>query len=104
MEAAAMSKASVVTDIRGCRQTVDDKTTGLIVPLRDQRALVDALEWMIEHPEERARMGAAARAKALREFDETRIIEAIIAAYHDLTANMSGGFRARARRLFGSMR
>jgi len=87
MEAAAMAKPSVVTAIRGCRQTVDDELTGLMVPLRDPPALAAALERLLLDPEERRRLGAAAREKALREFDEAKIIDAIIAAYRRLSAD-----------------
>lgn len=84
MEAAAMAKPCVVTDVRGCRQTVDDDVTGVIVPARDPQALADALVRLLESSTERARMGAAARVKAVREFDETRIIASILGAYDRL--------------------
>jgi glycosyltransferase involved in cell wall biosynthesis len=84
MEAAAMAKPCVVTDVRGCRQTVDHEITGLLVPTRDPSALAAALIKLLRSPEERARMGAAGRQKALREFDETRIIDTIIDAYRRL--------------------
>lgn len=86
MEAAAMGKPCVVTDIRGCRQTVEHEVNGLLVPLRDPRALAAALVRLLKSPELRARMGRASREKALREFDERRIISAIIAAYRRLAA------------------
>jgi glycosyltransferase involved in cell wall biosynthesis len=95
MEAAAMAKPSVVTQIRGCRQTVDDGVTGLMVPLRDPPALAAALERLLESPADRARMGAAARAKAIREFDETKIIDSIIAAYRRLSADAPKGLLNR---------
>jgi glycosyltransferase involved in cell wall biosynthesis len=101
MEAAAMAKPSVVTQIRGCRQTVDDGVTGLMVPLRDPPALADALERLLRSPDERERMSAAARAKAVREFDETKIIDSIIAAYRRLSAAAPKGIFDRARSLFG---
>ena len=91
MEAAAMAKPSVVTAIRGCRQTVEDSVTGLMVPLRDPPALAAALERLLSSADLRARMGSAAREKALREFDEKKIIDAIIAAYHRLTAHRGYG-------------
>jgi glycosyltransferase involved in cell wall biosynthesis len=84
MEAAAMGKPCVVTDVRGCRQTVDHEVTGLIVPPRDPPALAAALVQLLRAPDQRARMGAASRAKALREFDENRVIAAIIDAYRSL--------------------
>ena len=43
MEAAASGLPVVATDIRGCRQVVDDGATGLLVPVRDAGGLRDAL-------------------------------------------------------------
>jgi glycosyltransferase involved in cell wall biosynthesis len=102
MEAAAMALPSVVTDIRGCRQTVEDGTTGLMVPLRDPQRLADAIAELATDPGKRTRMGNAAREKALREFDENRIIDSIIAAYRQLTASPKRGLLGRARRWLGS--
>ena len=86
MEAAAMGLPCVVTDVRGCRQTVDHEVTGLIVPPRDAAALAGALARLVEDPAERARLGAAGRAKALREFDEATVVDAIARAYRRLAA------------------
>jgi glycosyltransferase involved in cell wall biosynthesis len=93
MEAAAMGLACVATDVRGCRQCVEHEVTGLLVPVRDPARLAAALERLLRDPAERARMGAAGRQKALREFDETRIIAAILAAYRRLAER-----RAKRRR------
>jgi glycosyltransferase involved in cell wall biosynthesis len=87
MEAAAMGLPCVVTDIRGCRQAVDHEVTGLIVPPRDPDALAVALERLARSPADRERMGRAGRAKALREFDEIRVIDAVIRAYRRLTSS-----------------
>jgi glycosyltransferase involved in cell wall biosynthesis len=86
MEAAAMGLPCVATDVRGCRQCVEHEGTGLLVPARDPEALAAALERLLRSPAERARMGAAGRQKALREFDEARIIRAILDAYGRLAA------------------
>lgn len=84
MEAAAMGKPCVVTDVRGCRQTVEHEVNGLIVPPRAPDKLAAALERLLRSPADRVRMGEAGRAKALREFDETRVIAAIVDAYQRL--------------------
>lgn len=82
MEAAAMGKPCIVTNVRGCRQTVEDGVTGLMVPARDPAALADAILRLSRSPELRADLGASGRQKAIREFDETTVINAMLAAYH----------------------
>jgi glycosyltransferase involved in cell wall biosynthesis len=81
MEASAMALPVIATDIRGCRQVVDNGGTGLIVPPRDSAALTRAIATLAADPERRAKMGAAARAKAEAEFDEQVLIRRTLATY-----------------------
>jgi glycosyltransferase involved in cell wall biosynthesis len=81
MEASAMALPVVATDIRGCRQVVDDGRTGLIVPPRDSAALAEAISSLAADPDRRAKMGATARAKAEAEFDEQALIRTTLATY-----------------------
>ena len=59
MEASAMGLPIVVTDIRGCRQVVDHKTTGLLVPVRSPEPLAAAITELIDDAEGRQAMGTA---------------------------------------------
>jgi glycosyltransferase involved in cell wall biosynthesis len=65
----------VATDIRGAREEVMDGETGLLVPKGDAAALRGALRRLAGDPELRARLGAAGRCRALREYDETTVID-----------------------------
>ena len=59
-EALAMGKAIVATDADGLLDVLTDERDALIVPRRNARALADGLIRMIDEPETRARLGAAA--------------------------------------------
>jgi glycosyltransferase involved in cell wall biosynthesis len=87
MEAAAMGVPIVATDIRGCRQVVDDGVTGRLVPVRDAGALADAVAALASDPAARAPMADAARAKATREFDQQRVIDITLGVYEELLAS-----------------
>lgn len=84
MEAAAMGVPCVATNIRGCRQAVEDGRTGLLVPAKSTDALADALQVLLKHTERRQVMGDAARQKALREFDERDVFQRVLAVYDQL--------------------
>ena len=86
MEAAAMGLPLVLTDIRGCRQVVDDGINGRLVPVRDARAFADAIASLADDPELRRRMGAASAVKAKRDFDQQRVIDITLGAYEELQA------------------
>lgn len=84
MEAAAMGLPIVATDIRGCRQVVDNGVTGLLVPPREPTALADAVLRLAASPAERRAMGAAGMEKARREFDQQRVIDLTLETYERL--------------------
>ena len=86
MEASAMGVPVIATDVRGCRQVVDDGVTGLLVPPRDSTRLADAVDRLVGDPAHRAAMGAAARRKAVVEFDERDVIARTLAVYERLLA------------------
>jgi glycosyltransferase involved in cell wall biosynthesis len=86
MEGAACGLPQVATNIRGCRQTVEDSRTGLLVPVGDAGALAAALERLAGDAELRSRLGRAAREKAEREFDQRRVFSLVTECYQRLIA------------------
>lgn len=86
IEAAACGLPLVTTDVPGCREVVTDEVDGLLVPVRDAKALARAIARLDSDPLLRRRLGAAARAKALARFDERIVIERTVAVYEELLA------------------
>jgi glycosyltransferase involved in cell wall biosynthesis len=84
LEAASMGLPIVATRVPGCVDAVKDGETGLLVPPRDARALGIALACYLDDATLRARHGAAARARVLRDFRPVRIWEALAEVYEGL--------------------
>lgn len=84
IEAGASGLPLVTTDVPGCREVVTNNVDGLQVPVKNATALADALARLCDDPALRARLGAAARAKALAEFDERIVIERTMMVYEEL--------------------
>jgi glycosyltransferase involved in cell wall biosynthesis len=84
MEAAAMGLPIIATDIRGCRQVVDDGLTGRLIPVADSRALARAIMVLAADGARRRDMGLAARAKAVAEFDDRRQVAITLSVYDEL--------------------
>jgi len=84
MEGAATGLPQVATNIRGCRQTVEDGKAGFLVAVGDVAALAERIERLLTDPALRASFGSAARARALAEFDQRRVFEKVKACYERL--------------------
>lgn len=87
MEAAAMGLPLVLTDIRGCRQVVEDGVNGRLVPVRDPAALAAAIGELVADAGAREVMGTASRARAIAEFDDRRQVAITLEAYARLGAS-----------------
>ena len=82
-EAMAHGRAVVASDVGGLRDAIDDGVDGVLVPPRDVAALRAALEQLLGDPELRARLGAAARAKAEREWSREAMADALVRLYEE---------------------
>ena len=69
IDASAAGRASVTSDVPGCRDAVVDGLTGLLCPARDNVALADALDSLILDRDRCIAMGGAARKHAEAFFD-----------------------------------
>ncbi len=74
IEAMFASVPVVACDIKGPREMVVDGETGLRVPPGNVPALAAALRQLAENPTQRAAMGAAGRARALRHYVEADVL------------------------------
>ena len=81
LEAAALGKPLITTDNVGCRETVEDGVTGLLVPMQDAAALASAMLKLARDPELRLKMGRAGRKKMVAQFDEAIVLDKIVAVY-----------------------
>lgn len=70
IEAGAMELPSIVTDINGSREIIENEKNGLIVSPRNEQALFEAMQWMVEHLDERKRMAANARPMVASRFEQ----------------------------------
>lgn len=75
MEATAMGKPVITTDIPGCRETVKNGKNGFIIAPKNTDALINALERFIcTDADTRKAMGACSRRLAEEKFDINKVI------------------------------
>lgn len=82
LEASAMKKPVIASDISGCREAVDDNKTGILVPVKNAEKLAGAIVRVLSNPQEAKLMGEAGRKKVEGEFDE-KLAFAIIKREYD---------------------
>jgi glycosyltransferase involved in cell wall biosynthesis len=73
LEAAAMGRPVITTDTAGCRETVLDGETGILVPVRDAKALAAAMQRFISEPELVTKMGNKARSFVVEKYDVNKV-------------------------------
>lgn len=84
LEAMAMEKPIITTDNVGCREVVEDGKNGYLVPIKDSKALANAIEKLIIDENKRKKFGRYSRIKVEKEFDEKIVIERIIKELYQL--------------------
>ncbi|MEU6183937.1 DUF3492 domain-containing protein [Streptomyces coeruleorubidus] len=84
VEAMLCGRVTVSTDVGAVVEVIGG--TGLVVPPRNPRALAEACVALLRDPERRARLGAAARARALELFTVEQNIEAFHGIYLEIVS------------------
>lgn len=84
LEAAAVGRAVVTTNVPGCRDAIEPEVTGILVPVCDGQALASAIEQLLDSPRMCAAMGLAGRSLAEREFDVRHVVERHLQIYQGL--------------------
>ena len=73
LEALASGRPVITTDGPGCRETVDVRVNGVLVPKANPEALATAMESFLKRPDLIPAMARASRTKAERRFDRVGV-------------------------------
>lgn len=81
IEAGALGKPCITTDIIGCNEIIIPNENGVIIPSKDEEALYRAMENFLLHPEEVQRMAKKARPLVASRYDQKIVWEALLKEY-----------------------
>lgn len=84
IEACAMRTACIATNIRGCREVIENDVTGLMVPVRQPRAIADAVTRLITEPGLAARLATNAQEFVHKTYDQNVCNQRIVDALFDV--------------------
>jgi len=97
IEAAAMERPIITTDVPGCRDVVVHGVCGLLVPPRNAEALRLAILLLLQQPKLARAFGKAARARVAAEFQVHLVNQRTLEQYHQLLSQPLD--RGRGRRV-----
>ena len=78
LEAMAIGRPIITTDVPGCRETVLDDVNGWLVPMKNIEQLTEKIIWFIEHPGRICMMGESSRKLAVKNFNVDSVNRKII--------------------------
>jgi glycosyltransferase involved in cell wall biosynthesis len=81
LEAMACRAAVVATDVRGNSEVVKCGHTGLLVPIKEPRALGDAIVYLLEHSDLRERLASNARELIEKNFTWEKVTDRVLESY-----------------------
>jgi glycosyltransferase involved in cell wall biosynthesis len=87
IEAAAIGRPIITTDVPGCRECVVDGYNGYLVPAKDEHRLAGAMLELIKDRDLQVQMGRHSRILAEKEFSIDKVIRETTAIYSALTLN-----------------
>jgi len=77
MEAMAMKKPVVATNVNGVRELMVDGKTGMIVPSKDPEAFCAAIESIIDHPDKLLEFGKSGYERVCEKFTMPAMVESL---------------------------
>lgn len=87
LEAQALGRPIVTTDVPGCREAIENGKTGFLVKVKDAQSLVDAIEKLINNDELCLEFSHNARLLAEQKFDIKQVVNTHIHIYEELIQN-----------------
>lgn len=84
MQAGAMQLPSVVTNINGCNEIIAHNETGLIIPVKNSRALYEAMKYVYQNEPKAKNMGIKSREHIVANYERKTVWLALLEEYNNL--------------------
>ena len=84
LEAGCMEVPSIVTDINGCNEIIQEEVNGRIIPSHDAESLLVAMDWMLTHPSDVKRMSSNSRRVIQERYEQKDVWKALMNMYNIL--------------------
>jgi len=88
LEAMAEKRPVVATDIRGCREEIENNKNGILIPIKNPKKLAEAIIYLFNNHDQTKEMGENARVKVEKYFNESIVFDRIKEEYQKLIENL----------------
>jgi glycosyltransferase involved in cell wall biosynthesis len=88
MQAGAMNLPCIVTDINGCNEIIIEDKNGIIIPVKDENAIFEAMKNFVSHSEKLQEMKENARQLIVSRYEQKIVWKAIFDEYKSLEKNV----------------
>jgi glycosyltransferase involved in cell wall biosynthesis len=95
LEAMAAGAAVISTEVADIPSMLDHGRAGILIKPGDVTALAHSIKRLIDDPQERVRLGVAARRRVEAEYSQTVMMESLYQTYLDIT-NERGNLQSAA--------
>jgi len=87
LEAMAAGKAIITTPVGGVPEVIKDKETGLLVPVKDSKSLIEKVKFLLDNPGERRELSQKAKEFVRENYSLKQYVKKIEDIYLKLTTN-----------------
>ncbi|MCF6307394.1 MAG: glycosyltransferase family 4 protein [Flavobacteriaceae bacterium] len=84
LQAGAMGLPSIVTDINGCNEIIEQNTNGLIIPVKDKEALFNAMFLVLNEKQLTEKLKSNSRKSIVKRYQRQVVWDAILKEYESL--------------------
>lgn len=89
MQAGCLNLPSIVTDINGCNEIIENGVNGLIIPVKNTESLRSSMELMLSNKPLYQKLQANARKMIVERYDQKYLWSLLLKEYQDLIKNKS---------------
>ncbi|WP_040248825.1 glycosyltransferase family 4 protein [Psychroserpens mesophilus] len=84
LQGSCMELPCIVGNINGCNEIIEHNVNGLIIPVKDAKAIENAMQFMIDYPEKRQAMIAHSRSRIIERYKQEFVWNEILKTYQTL--------------------
>lgn len=84
LQCSCMNLPCIVSNINGCNEMIENEVNGLIIPVKDEKALENAMQFMINYPEKRNAMIQHTRSRIIERYEQEFVWNELLNYYKSL--------------------